>query len=115
MVMNTAMDEWGHDPTVQRVRRLFALMEKEQDSLLKALELSSSDTRLRHCRETALGMYERACGFAAAQRLTWDENTYAAIYIGCLIREMDNRGIRIPEDVLVAHQHHTDLLRKVLP
>lgn len=115
ITMNTPMDEWGHDPTVQRVRRLFALMESEQDSLLKELELPSSDTRLRHCRETALGMYEKACGHAAAKRLAWDENAYAAIYIGCLLREMEKRGIRIPDRVLATHRHHTDLLQEVLP
>ncbi|MFH0726212.1 MAG: hypothetical protein V2B19_07690 [Pseudomonadota bacterium] len=113
--MNTAMDEWGQDPTVQRVRSLFALMEKEQNRLLKELHLPASDMRLRHCRETALGMYERACGLAAARRLAWDENTYAAIYIGCLLREMEKRGIPIPDGVLATHQRHTDLLREVLP
>lgn len=90
-------------------------MEREQDSLLKEIDLSSSDMRLRHCRETALGMYERACGHAAAKRLAWDETTYAAIYIGCLLREMEKRGIRIPDSVQAAHQRHTDLLREVLP
>ena len=114
MAMNTVIDEWGHDPTVQRVRRLFKLMENEQDRLIKQLDLSSSDARLRHCRETALGMYENACGIAAAKRLAWDENTFAAIYINCFIRVLEKTGVRIPAPVLAAHQSHADLLREVL-
>jgi len=89
-------------------------MENEQDRLLRQLDLSSSDTRLRHCRETALGMYENACGKAAAKRFAWDEKTYAAIYINCFIRVLEKLGVRIPDPVLAAHQGHAELLREVL-
>jgi hypothetical protein len=114
MAMNTPIDEWGHDPTVQQVRRLFALMENEQDALLKQLNLSSLDTRLHDSRKTALRMYESACSQAAAKRPAWDETTYAAVYINCLIRVLEKRGIQIPDDVLEAHQRHADVLREVM-
>jgi hypothetical protein len=114
MTMNTPIDEWGHDPTVQRVRRLFALMENEQDALVKQLSLSPIDSRLHDSRKTALRLYEEACSQAAAKRLAWDETTYAAVYINCLLRVLEKRGIRIPDKVLETHQRHADLLREGL-
>jgi hypothetical protein len=114
MTMNTPIDEWGHDPTVQRVRRLFTLMENEQNALLNQLSLSSLDARLHDSRKTALKLYERACSLAAPKRLAWDEKTYAAVYITCLITVLEKLGIRIPDDVLRAYQRHADLLREVM-
>lgn len=112
--MNTPIDEWGHDPTVQQVRRLFSLMENGQDALLKQLGLSSLDTRLHDSRKTALSMYEKACRLAANKGLAWDEKTYADVYVNCLIAVLEKRGIRIPNDVLEVHQPHAGLLREVM-
>ena len=113
MHMKKTMDEWGKDPSVQSVRRLFGLFEREYDRLLKELNLSSLDARLRPAREGALRLYGRACSLAAAKRLGWDEKTHAAVYMECLVLVLSRQGIPIPEGVRQAHQAHGDLLREV--
>lgn len=107
------MDEWGRDPGVQSVRRVFGLFERGYDQLLKELNISPMDARLRPAREGALRLYGRACSLAAAKRLGWDETAHAAAYLECLVLVLSRQGVPIPEGVQQAHQAHGDLLREV--
>ncbi len=43
-------DEWGHDPSVQSMRRVFSWMEEAQQELLGHLDISLFDKRLRNVR-----------------------------------------------------------------
>ena len=53
-------DEWGHDPSVQSMRRVFSFMEEAQQELLRRLNISLFDKRLRRSREQALELFEQS-------------------------------------------------------
>ena len=49
----TGSDEWGKDPAVQMMRKVFRQMELAQGELLKAAGISIWDSRLRRWREVS--------------------------------------------------------------
>lgn len=98
--MITKRDEWGVDPSVQRMRRLFAHMELAQRGVLEQLNISPLDSRLRPVREAAKELFERAWSLAARQGLNLAEEEALGIYLQCLGRALGMSGIEVPEDVL---------------
>ena len=48
------MDEWGRDPSIKAMRRVFRAMEKSLDDLLEQLDISPFDHRIRSWLEQAL-------------------------------------------------------------
>jgi hypothetical protein len=73
-------DEWGHDPSVQVMRRLFKHMEVAQGELLEASNISPFDARLRRWREKALESFEKAWAYAAKSDFELKEDRAAALY-----------------------------------
>ena len=61
-------DEWGHDPSVQSMRRVFCFMEEAQQQLLRDLNISLFDQRLRRGREHALKLFEQAWPLAIKEK-----------------------------------------------
>jgi len=96
----TEMDEWGKDPLVQIMRRVFKEMEKAQHELLKQLDIKPYDLRIRRWREQALALFERAWGIANRMGITLDEHTASAIYVHCLAKIMSAERINIPAGIL---------------
>jgi hypothetical protein len=45
---NAFKDEWGHDPSILSMRRVFSYMEQAQQELLGHLNISRFDKRLRN-------------------------------------------------------------------
>ena len=76
----TAPDEFGRDPGVRMMRRVFERLEKVQASLIAQAGLSPFDERLRGIRETALAVFERAWADRAGRRASLTENDYAGVY-----------------------------------
>ena len=95
----TTHDDWGRDPSVRAMRRLFARMESGQGALLKRLGIPPYDTRLRACRDEARDLFEKAFSRPGAARAR-DEGDAAALYIQCLIRALRERGLRVPADAV---------------
>ncbi len=95
----TLDDEWGHDPAVQGMRRIFARMESLQRELLKRLNLSPLDERLRRCRELSLNLFEKAWPLAQRKGLTRTEEDAASLYLHCFVTILNWEKIRVPEDV----------------
>ena len=58
------MDEWGKDPSVLAMRKVFKGMEKCLEKMLEKLEISPYDQRIRKWLEKALEKFENACGVA---------------------------------------------------
>ena len=85
-------DEWGHDPSVQIMRRLFKRMEVTQRELLKASNISPFDARLRRWREKALESFERAWAYAAKSGFELKEESAAALYSRCLAGAIIGEG-----------------------
>jgi hypothetical protein len=96
----TDMDEWGKDPSVQIMRRVFKGMENAQHELLKRLDIIPYDPRIRRWRDQALALFERAWGVANRMGITMDEHTASAVYVHCLAKIMGAERINIPADIL---------------
>ena len=96
----TEMDEWGKDPSVQFMRKVFKEMEKAQHELLKRLDITPYDLRIRRWRDQALALFERAWGVANRMGITMDEHTASAVYVHCLAKIMGAERINIPADIL---------------
>ena len=86
-------DEWGKDPAVQMMRKVFRQMELAQGELLKATGISIWDPRLRRWREVSLAAFERASTNAAKRGIDLREHQAGALYARCLARTMMREGI----------------------
>jgi len=96
----TDMDEWGKDPSVQIMRKVFKGIEKGQHELLKRLDITPYDLRIRRWREQALALFERAWGVANRMGIAMDEHTASAVYVHCLAKIMGAERINIPAGIL---------------
>jgi hypothetical protein len=96
----TETDEWGKDPSVQVMRKVFKGMENAQHELLKRLDIIPYDLRIRRWREQALALFERACGVANRMGITIDEHTASLVYVHCLAKIMGAERINIPAGIL---------------
>jgi len=96
----TDMDEWGKDPSVQIMRKVFKGMEKAQHELLKRLDIIPYDLRIRRWRDQALALFERAWGVANRMGITMDEHTASVVYVHCLAKIMGTERINIPAGIL---------------
>ena len=98
--LRTDKDEWGKDPSVQIMRRVFKAMEKAQHELLERLSIPPYDLRIRKWRDQALSLFERAWGIANRMRIPMDEHTASLVYVHCLARVMGAERINIPIGIL---------------
>jgi hypothetical protein len=105
-----SQDEWGHDPSVQMMRRIFARMEGSQEDLLKLLKLSPLDGRLRRVRESALRLFEQAWPQAERKGLTQREEDAATLYLHCFVRMLNREGIKVPPESFPGNQIIFDFL-----
>ncbi len=93
-------DDWGKDPSVQSMRRVFAHMETVQGKLLGRLNISPYDNRLRRWREEARTLFDRAYARAAKRGVVLSEEYLASIYLHCLGQTLSLDGVEIPSDIL---------------
>jgi hypothetical protein len=98
--LRTDRDEWGKDPSVQTLRKVFKGMEKAQHDLLEQLDILPFDLRIRRWRDQALALFERTWGIANRMGITLDEQTASAVYVHCLAKIMGSEGINIPAGIL---------------
>src|SRR4030042_7011841 len=96
----TDLDEWGKDPSVQMMRRVFKGMENAQHELLKRLNITPYDLRIRRWREQALALFEGAWAVANRMGITMDEHTASAVYVHCLAKIIVAERINIPSGIL---------------
>ena len=94
-------DEWGHDPSVQSMRRVFSYMEDAQQELLKDLNISLFDRKLRRARQGALELFERAWPLAIKKGIIKNEKDAAPIYLHCLIQALKMASIQVPNELLL--------------
>lgn len=108
-------DEWGHDPSIQMMRRVFAGMETAEKELLKRLALSSFDVKLRHSRDQARMVFEQAWTLGGRRGVIVKEEDIVALYVYCLGRVLSLSGIAIPGEVLPGDEKIATLARDFLP
>jgi len=75
-------------------------MEKAQEKLLRRLNISPYDDRLRRWREGACTLFDRSCALAAKRGAVLSEEYAASIYLYCLGQVMSLDGVEVPSDVL---------------
>jgi hypothetical protein len=107
------MYEWGKDPSVQIMRRVFKEMEKAQHELLKRLNMNIYDLRIRRWREQALALFERAWGVANQMGITMDEHTASLVYVHCLAKVVVADRINIPADILPEAKSIEKILKEI--
>ncbi len=110
--MNNSND-WGSDPSVRAMRRLFGRMESGQKELLQRLEISPHDGRLRACREDARDLFERVLSRSAAGR-GQNEGDAAALYTHCLIRALKQNGVPMPTMAVTEDNTFEKLFREAM-
>ena len=113
--MKSIQDEWGHDPSVQKMRRVFSLMEEAQQRLLKTLNILPFDKRLRSVREQALEIFAKAWPLAVRQGIIGDEKEAVPFYLHCLARALSSVGVEVPKDGLPMNEKIFRFLKETLP
>lgn len=108
-------DEWGHDPSVQSLRRVFSYMEKAQGEWLMDLNISLFDKRLRSVREQAMKLFEKTWSRAVRQGIIRDEREAAPFYLHCLARALSSAGVEVPKDKLPKDEKIIHFLKEELP
>jgi len=107
------MDEWGRDPSIKAMRRVFKAMERSLDNLLEQLNISPFDHRLRNWLEQALAKYELAWGEASRKGVCMDEKMAPVVYAHCLVRVIGSEEIKIPENLLAIEKDVERLIHEV--
>ena len=92
----TDVDQWGKDPSVQIMRKIFKGMEKAQHELLKGLNIAPYDLRIRRWRGQALALFERTWDVGNRMGVTMNEPTASTIYVHCLAKIMGSEGDHYP-------------------
>lgn len=99
----TNRDEWGRDPAVQEMRRLFREMEDRQKEFLAGLGLSWRDPRLRPWRSRALDGFNRAWLAGGRRGIPMDPAKAGDIYLACLAKALRADGVVVPSDETSGH------------
>jgi hypothetical protein len=110
--MKPTQDEWGHDPSVQGMRRVFSLMEAGQEELLRHLTVSPFDQRLRYSREQALKLFEQAWPLAVTQGIIGSEKEAVPLYLHCMARALSSAGVEVPKEFLPINEKIFRFLQK---
>ena len=93
------MDDWGRNPEVKRMRRVFQEMETGQEKFLRSMRISPFDARLRIWREKARVLFDRLWPRAVSHG-NMDEDRMGRLYVHCLGRIMNDDGVPVPEGLL---------------
>jgi hypothetical protein len=110
--MAMSEDEWGRDPSVRLLRRIFSHIEREQKGLLNHLQISPLDSRLRPWREATLRFFEKAWDAAGRQGVAWDERRTALLYLEALASTLRSNGIDVPAGWIPYDEKITRFLRE---
>jgi hypothetical protein len=111
----TERDEWGCDPSVQMMRKVFLRMEKAYMAMLEQSEISFFDGRLGHVREVARDMFERTWPLVSERGMEPVEEGAARLYVYCLARSLGMAGIEVAEESLPHDEDLMSLIREALP
>lgn len=93
-------DDWGTDPSVRTMRRVFATIEAEQRTFLERLGIGHLDGRLRKWRKMALRLFEQAWSAAVGHGMVLEEKNAAALYLHCLAKALTSTGVAVPKGLL---------------
>ena len=107
-------DDWGVDPSVRMMRRVFGRIEVIQGDLLKRMSVSPFDPRLRRWRDKARHYQERCWVQASRLGIEVGEEQAASIYAHCLSFAMNLDGVKVPRESLPKDLKIETVLKEVL-
>jgi hypothetical protein len=107
----TNLDYWGQDPSVKGMRKVFGEMEARQKNLLKQLNISLVDSRLRPWREQALLLFNNAWARARGMGISMDVGKAGTVYVAGLLKVLQREGIVLP-DALLSFDAEIEMLLK---
>jgi hypothetical protein len=108
------IDEWGKDPAVRAMRKVFKEMEDAQGEFFSRMGIGNYDPRLRHWREKALALFEKAFSFANRSGMQINEKIASEIYLHCLAQIMRVEGVDILDDFLSGRLDIEAILKEAL-
>jgi hypothetical protein len=103
------LDEWGRDPSVIGMRKVFKEMERRQGDLLKQLNISMVDFRLRKWRQQALFFFNDVWARASRLGISMDVYKAGTVYAAGLSKVLQMEGLVLP-DALVSHDADIEML-----
>ncbi|MBA4393713.1 MAG: hypothetical protein C0407_09195 [Desulfobacca sp.] len=106
-------DDWGLDPQVQFIRRLFSGMEKAQRDFFNTLGLSPYDQRLGPWRQATLNLFEKVWALSAGRGLPLEEKDIVQAYLHCLISVLGRQNMAIPAGLLQENAIISDWIKEV--
>ncbi len=106
-------DEWGRDPSVRAMRRMFAAMEAAQKGFIRDLGLSPLDPRMRRWRERALAVFDASWVRSARAGVELSETDAGALYVHCLGKIMSREGLEVPDEILPRSEKVQKILKEV--
>lgn len=108
-------DEWGEDPSVRVMRRVFAAMEAAQNDLIATLSIAPLDQRLRRWRERALAAFEASWAWSARAGIDLSDSEAGSLYVHCLAKIMSREGVEVPSEILPQSERIKRIVREVFP
>jgi len=106
-------DQFGRDPQVKYLRKVFAGMEKKQNELLARIGVSPSDSRLRRVREGALKSFEKAWMLASRREALETEDEIGDLYVLCLAKVLSGNRIGVPDEYLPSNDKMEEVIKEV--
>jgi hypothetical protein len=113
-VFMSGADDWGRDPAVRMMRRVFEGMETAQETFLKRIGVSPMDARLKRWRKKALDCFERCWSKAARTGVDMNERRAAGLYVRCLAGAMGSEGMAIPSELLSPDEETKRIFKEAL-
>jgi len=107
-------DEWGQDPSVRLMRKVFESMEAAQKLLLEEVGVSTFDQRVRGWREKARDCFERSWPVVMDRGLGAAEDLATHVYVRCLARVLVSEGVKVPADAVPMNDKVDRLLEDML-
>jgi hypothetical protein len=93
-------DQWGKDPSVRQMRRIFAAIETRYKTLLISMNVNFSDRRLAQWRSKTLRMFEKIWVDGARSGTIQNESDVVDLYVHCFARVITIDGVPVSRDFL---------------
>jgi hypothetical protein len=106
-------DQFGSDPQVRYLRRIFAGMERKQSELLERIGVVPTDYRLKRIREAALKHFEKAWMLAGRRGIVETEDEIGDLYVHCLAKVLSGNRINVPGEFLSSNTKISDVVKEV--
>ena len=104
-------DEWGYDPQIQMMRKVFTAMEEVQAELLRAARVDLHEPRLRRARDLARLVFDRAWATHASGAELSPDRQAAELYRECLGYALRKNGIIAPGAAAADDERFDRLIR----